>query len=548
MNLFPDLIRNVDLFTVGVTVAIIGILGFVILFNNPRSGTNFGFLLFSLATIFYGIINYASLHVETPFSTLILLRLTIFSAILHAFSFFHLFYVFPETVSNFSSIYKFLVIPAVVLTAILNLTPLAFVKLDFFTPGEAPRAILGPAIPLFGVVAASLVIAGIVLLIKKTIRARDNQKTQLKLILTGTLVTFSLILIFNLIMPVIFEIVRFVSLAPVFFLPFLLFTGYAIYRHRFLDIKIIATETLSLLVLIITILQVLVSKNVPEILFRVGIFLALLIFSVLLIRSVRREVQQREKLQVLSQELAGANAELKKLDQAKSEFISIASHQLRAPLTAIKGFISLFQEGTLQTGTEKGSQVLKQLFTSADQMVKLINDLLNLSRIESGKIQYEFAENNFTQIVEEVVSEFRGQAEKKGLKLFLQNTAGQIVHLFDHDKIREVVINLIDNAIKYSNTGEVLVKLEVTRPGRSPGVVFSVKDSGLGIDEEDKKRLFAKFARGGNAQKIDPNGMGLGLYFVKRVVEDHGGRVWAESEGLGKGSTFFAELPVRQKS
>lgn len=548
MDFFPDLIQNVDLFTVGVTVAIIGILGFIILFNNPRSSTNLSFLLFSLATIFYGIINFASAHAETPFSALILLRLTIFSAVLHAFSFFHLFYVFPEDTPKFSRVYRFLVLPAAILTSILNLTPLAFVRLDFFSPGEASRAVLGPAIPIFGIVVAILVIAGIVLLIKKTIRARDSQKIQLKLILAGTLITFSLILIFNLILPVVFEIVRFISLAPVFFLPFLLFTGYAIYRHQFLDIKIIATETLSLVVLIITILQVLVSKNIPEIIFRVGIFLALLIFSILLIRSVRKEVEQREKLQVLSQELAKANDELKKLDQLKSEFISVASHQLRTPLTIIKGYVSLILEGTIKPGEQAEKDSLQKVATVTEQLIKLVSDLLNLSRIEAGKIKYDFTKNDFTKVIEEVISEIKPNAAKKGLELIFQNDAVNLLpSIFDADKFREIVINFTDNAIKYSTKGKIIVKLEKINGDQPAKIRFSVRDQGIGIKPEDLKKLFAKFMRAEEASRLDPNGMGLGLYFVKRVAEDHGGRVGVESAGLGEGSTFFVELPIREK-
>ena len=529
-------------------MAIIGILGFIILFNNPRSSTNLSFLLFSLATIFYGIINFASAHAETPFSALILLRLTIFSAVLHAFSFFHLFYVFPEDTPKFSRVYRFLVLPAAILTSILNLTPLAFVRLDFFSPGEASRAVLGPAIPIFGIVVAILVIAGIVLLIKKTIRARDSQKIQLKLILAGTLITFSLILIFNLILPVVFEIVRFISLAPVFFLPFLLFTGYAIYRHQFLDIKIIATETLSLVVLIITILQVLVSKNIPEIIFRVGIFLALLIFSILLIRSVRKEVEQREKLQVLSQELAKANDELKKLDQLKSEFISVASHQLRTPLTIIKGYVSLILEGTIKPGEQAEKDSLQKVATVTEQLIKLVSDLLNLSRIEAGKIKYDFTKNDFTKVIEEVISEIKPNAAKKGLELIFQNDAVNLLpSIFDADKFREIVINFTDNAIKYSTKGKIIVKLEKINGDQPAKIRFSVRDQGIGIKPEDLKKLFAKFMRAEEASRLDPNGMGLGLYFVKRVAEDHGGRVGVESAGLGEGSTFFVELPIREK-
>ena len=268
-------------------------------------------------------------------------------------------------------------------------------------------------------------------------------------------------------------------------------------------------------------------------------------FSILLIGSVRREVQQREKMEILAKELETANAELKKLDETKSEFISIASHQLRAPLTIVKGYVSLILEGTIKHGSEVETESLHKVETVTEQMVKLINDLLNLSRIEAGKIKYNFAEHDLAKIVQEVVDEFQTNAAKKQLELVFQNDAPQLPPLvLDADKIREVAVNLTDNAIKYSNVGKIVVRLKLVENG----IQLSVQDQGIGLDQEDLKRLFTKFVRIEEARKFDPNGTGLGLYFLKRVAEDHGGRVGVKSEGRGRGSTFFVELPIKKES
>lgn len=254
-----------------------------------------------------------------------------------------------------------------------------------------------------------------------------------------------------------------------------------------------------------------------------------------------------QELNVTNRKLAESNDALKKFDQAKSEFISIAGHQLRAPLTVIKGYVSMFLEGSLGPITAKAKNAFAKTAISTEQLIKLVADLLNLSRIEAGRFQYEFVDDGLLGIVEEVVAEFTPKAKAKGLAfVFEDNIKKEPPLSIDRDKIREVVVNLVDNAIKYSKTGEVLVSMGESRTKGQGALRLSVKDSGLGIKKEDLGRLFTKFVRTEEARVSDPNGLGLGLYFVKRVAEDHGGKVWAESEGLGKGSTFVVELPLKK--
>ncbi|MBI2047695.1 MAG: HAMP domain-containing histidine kinase, partial [Parcubacteria group bacterium] len=188
---------------------------------------------------------------------------------------------------------------------------------------------------------------------------------------------------------------------------------------------------------------------------------------------------------------------------------------------------------------------MQTVFFSADQMVKLVSDLLNLSRIESGKIKYEFARLNLVAIVRNIIQELSGNAAKKNISVKFSGNEKMISALsLDRDKMREVAINLLDNAIKYSPEGST-VEANIAQIPKT--VRFSVKDGGIGIKPEDRAKLFTKFVRTEEAAKKDPSGMGIGLYFVKRVIDDHGGNVGVESEGVGKGSTFFVELPVRQK-
>lgn len=255
-----------------------------------------------------------------------------------------------------------------------------------------------------------------------------------------------------------------------------------------------------------------------------------------------------QELQVTNLKLAEANERLEEFDRLKSEFISMAGHQLRAPLTVIKGYISLVIEGTIDGEvSDKIKEALGKAMFSTEQLVKLISSLLDLSRIEAGKIRYEFKAGDFQAMALEVIDKFRQNAEKKGLALVFENKAGGLPPVtFDPDKMREVVVNLIDNAIKYSNEGEE-VKIVEERVAGQDGerIRVSVKDSGLGVKSGDIVNLFAKFSRTEEAKARDPNGIGIGLYFVKRIVEDHGGAVGAFSEGVGKGSTFWIEIPLQ---
>lgn len=265
-------------------------------------------------------------------------------------------------------------------------------------------------------------------------------------------------------------------------------------------------------------------------------------------KKVKERTQELEQsnvhLEKISIELASANAGLKRLDQTKSEFISIASHQLRAPLTVIKGYLSLALEGTLGQIPQQAKESLGKAAFSTEQLVKLVNELLNLSRIESGKIQYNFAMNDLDKIITEVVDEFKSQAKDRGviLRLKLEKLPP---FMFDRDKIRELIINYVHNAVKYTLKGNIDIQSEIVKKTTGQFVRFSVTDQGIGIDKEDVSRLFQKFTRTEQAKLNDPNGMGLGLYFVKRIAQDHGGNAWAESLGLGKGSTFIMEIPFK---
>jgi len=255
---------------------------------------------------------------------------------------------------------------------------------------------------------------------------------------------------------------------------------------------------------------------------------------------VTRNLRLYEQLEHANTQLMSANKELSRLDKAKTEFLSIASHQLRTPLTAIKGYMSMVLAGDFGQVSEKQMEPLRDVSQSAERLIGLVNDLLDVSRIASGRLELHIQAVDLYKLVQDVIEEIRPKAEKKQVELVLDNKVlGQVLVKADPDKLRQVVINLIDNAIKYTAKGHVTISFSKN----ANMVRLAVKDSGIGISEEELPQLFHRFMRTREAQLVETEGTGLGLYVAKTIIEAQKGKIWAESEGLNKGSSFIFELP-----
>jgi signal transduction histidine kinase len=332
---------------------------------------------------------------------------------------------------------------------------------------------------------------------------------------------------------------------------FIGFLAYLIVRYKAFDIKLLSTQAL-VVALIILIGSLFLVQDMFTIRIITGITLALTVVAGWqLVRSVKLEVQRKEELQALSDQLAGANDKLRQLDKAKSEFISIASHQLRTPLTSIKGFGSLLLEGTYGPVPETQRKALEKVYISNERLIQLVEDLLNISRIEAGRMEFDFQETQIEDLVQETVDTLELSAKQKGLYLHWGKPTSPLPKLkIDITKIKEVISNMIDNAIKYTQRGGVTVRVESGafydhgEKERKNIVRVVVSDTGIGMDKEELESIFNKFERGKTVNHYHTEGTGLGMYVGKKMVEAHKGRIWAESEGKGKGSKFILELPV----
>lgn len=349
---------------------------------------------------------------------------------------------------------------------------------------------------------------------------------------------------------------------------FLGFLAYLIVKFKAFEIRMLAAEALVAALVILLFAEFFfigVENPTVTILISVTILLST-VFGIWLINSVRNEVKRKEELQEMSTRLAMANDKLRQLDNAKSEFISIASHQLRTPLTAIKGFISLLLEGTYGEINVKARDAMNKVYVSNERLIDLVEDLLNVSRIESGRMEYAFAPTQVEDIIHELKDNLVFNARKKKLSLEIKLPEKLLPKVkADYAKMREVLSNLIENSIKYTDRGGVTVRAE---SGQFPitnnqfpnnnqisndqknklqtddCVRVIISDTGIGIPAEEMPYLFGKFSRGKDVKRLHATGTGLGLYVGKGIVEAHGGRIWAESEGAGKGSRFIVELPL----
>ena len=244
-----------------------------------------------------------------------------------------------------------------------------------------------------------------------------------------------------------------------------------------------------------------------------------------------------------TEELRESNRQLKALDIVKDEFISMASHQLRTPLTSIKGYISMLLDGDAGKVSPEQHKFLEEAFISSQRMVYLVGDFLNVSRIQTGKFVLEIRPTNLAEVVADEVERLQMTANHRGVTIEYNKPANFPTIQIDEEKTRQVIMNFIDNAVFYSRPGgQIKVEL-IAQPHQ---IRFTVTDHGIGVPESEKGKLFTKFFRATNARRIRPDGTGIGLFLAKKVVNIQGGQVIGETQE-NIGSTFGFSLPLKPK-
>jgi PAS domain S-box-containing protein len=234
----------------------------------------------------------------------------------------------------------------------------------------------------------------------------------------------------------------------------------------------------------------------------------------------------------------------KLIERMKTEFVSIAAHQLRTPLSAIKWTLRMILDGDLGEVQKEQREFLEKTYQSNERMIRLINDLLNVTRIEEGRFLYNIKKQDIIKIAQQVIDPLREVAERKGLKFEFQKPKRKLPEIeVDSEKISLCFQNLIENAIHYTKPGGK-VKVSIKYLKNKKEILISVQDTGIGIPKDQQQRVFSRFFRGANAIRAETEGTGLGLFIAKNIVTAHGGKIWFESEE-GKGTTFYFTLPVK---
>lgn len=235
-----------------------------------------------------------------------------------------------------------------------------------------------------------------------------------------------------------------------------------------------------------------------------------------------------------------AHKELKRLDEAKSQFMLATQHHLRTPLTSMQGYLDLLLGGSYGKISKKVKETLEKFQKSTENEIKIVEELLNISQFQLGKkAVILFPNADIENILNEIIEELKPEAEKKGIYLKLEKPDKLPKIKADRSKLKVALFNIIDNAVKYTEIGGVTVKLEI----ENSKLRTIIKDTGIGIDKEEAKNLFVRiFERSKTAQKLFATGRGIGLYISAKIIQAHNGKIWAESGGLGKGSAFYVEL------
>lgn len=233
------------------------------------------------------------------------------------------------------------------------------------------------------------------------------------------------------------------------------------------------------------------------------------------------------------------------VENMKTEFVSLAAHQLRTPLSAIKWSLKMFLGGDFGKINKEQKDVVKKTYTRNEYLISLVDDLLNVTKIEEGRYLYSQSSADIESIVEAVIKSYKDEVRARKIKIEFKKPAEKLPQVFvDADKMGLAIQNLVDNAVRYTEAGG---KVTVSLESDGKEIKFKVSDTGMGVAERDKKNLFSKFFRGDNAVKIKTEGSGLGLFLTKNIIEAHHGKIWFDSEE-NRGTNFYFTIPLAFKN
>ena len=525
-------------------VASVGCLGLAILvfLKAKRDLANIFFSLMIATLALVVAANYFSLSSKYSESiTLFWIRAVMF---LVPFLMLFLYYFARSYLSNFKFHLKpflWLSIGSLVV-AIVNITPISYISVEISSLGQIiPKT--GPGLALNSIQILPLFILAIVAMLRNSKNSKSHSDAiKIRYELWLLLICFGLQIITSFVIVMIFNYTELVPVGSFLILLFTIWTTVSIFRFKYFNIKILSTIIFAAILAIMMFAEIFTSVGWQMVLLRSVIFIIVCIVGWQFIKSVEHEIRQKEELELLAKKLEEANRHLKDLDKMKDDFLGMASHELNTPLAAIEGYLSMMLEegmgGDLQPQTK---EYLERIFKASQRLAEIVKDLLNVSRIESGRIHMIYAEGQMDEIIRQAVAEIDPKLKEKHHTFCMELPPGPMDKSWmDITRITEVVINFLGNAIKYTDDNG---HIEIGAKEEGGSILVWVKDNGRGIPKDKAGRVFQKFTQV-DVLKDEVKGTGLGMYISQKFVELHQGKIWFESDGEGRGTTFFFSIPI----
>ncbi len=364
-------------------------------------------------------------------------------------------------------------------------------------------------------------------------RAKGTAARPQILILTAGLSVFLSIFFLSNYYGELTKIYEFNFWGPLGMLVFIMLLGYMIVEYAAFNVKMLGAQALVIAMLLLTGAEFFFAHSSVNKILITATFVLVGIFGFILVHGVKKEIAQRERIEKLAHDLETINKQ-------QVILIHFITHQIKGFVAKSRNIFSLILDGDFGPVPEQMKPMIEEGFRSDTKGAQTIQEILNAANIKSGKVVYTMAEFDLRALIEEISRDLKVAADAKGLTLTLELGSEPILMKGDRGQLINAFKNVIDNSIKYTPAGTVTVTL-----GKVGGkIVFSVRDTGIGITKDDMEHLFTEGGRGKNSQKINVESTGFGLYIVKNIIEAHKGTVRAESEGEGKGSTFTVELPA----
>jgi signal transduction histidine kinase len=410
-------------------------------------------------------------------------------------------------------------LPLTFFVSILLLIPFVFREFSrFISLDESVRPEKSQGIILAGFVTFALLIAGLIVLFRRIGETKGDERRQVMLMFTGMSLAAGLLLLFSFIIPIGFKNFDFVPYGALFIFPVIVFTAYAIYIVELFHVKNIFAGLFTFFLCIVSLIELIVSETVEQLLLRIVVFLLTIVIGIQLVKNT---------------------FEIELANEQKSELMSFATHEIRTPITVMRGYATMLLDGDRGEISSQVKDLLQKIMIAGNDVTTLLSEYLDKSKIELGQLEYIPSKFDVIPSINEVLTIFKIHAEQKGLSLTHAVTSDHRHFIYaDQAKLKEVVINIIDNSIKYTPSGSI----DVSVTSKDGNVVIKVADTGVGIEPDVIPSLFKEFSRA-DLQKVNILGSGLGLFLAKKFVEAQKGKIWAESEGKDKGAQFYVTFP-----